>query len=160
MSSIETEEKRKRLNYGSLLLGIGLAGAFDGVVFHQLLQWHSVYMHTHRHGQIVSDGLFHAATVVALVFGAVLLWRAGHPGGVERGRRLLFGGALVGAGGFNVVEGLVNHHLLQVHHVRPGHPQELLYDLAFLASGVLLYAIGYAIRQHADGRGRKRAVGA
>jgi len=147
---LSIDEKKKLLNYGSLLLGIGLAGAFDGVVFHQLLQWHSVYMHTHRHGQIISDGLFHGLTTVALAIGAILLWRAGQPGGVRRGKRLLIGGTLLGAGGFNVIEGLINHHLLQIHHVKPGDPNELLYDLAFLASGALLAAIGEALRRSAN----------
>jgi len=142
---------RKRLTAGSVWLGIGLLGAADGVVFHQLLQWHSVYMHTHRHGQIVSDGLFHALTVAALVVGAVTLWRAGRPAELWRGRKLLLGGVLLGGGGFNVAEGLINHHLLQIHHVKPGDPNELLYDLAFLASGVALFAIGHWIKKSADG---------
>jgi uncharacterized membrane protein len=156
---VTMEFRRKLLDQGSIWLGIGLLGAFDGVVFHQLLQWHSVYMDTHRHGQIMSDGLFHGLTVIALVIGALLLWRAGHPSDIERGKRLLLGGVLIGGGGFNFVEGLVNHHLLQIHHVREGVPNELLYDLAFLASGVLLFLIGLYIRKNANGD-LKRAVGA
>jgi len=38
---------------------------------------------------------------------------------------------LAGWGGFNVVERLIDHHLLGVHHVRVG-PDELLYDIGFL----------------------------
>ncbi|WP_309119034.1 DUF2243 domain-containing protein [Paenibacillus sp.] len=147
-------EKLKLLDYGGILLGIGLAGAFDGIVFHQLLQWHSVYMHTHRHGQIVSDGVFHAFTVVALAVSAVMLWRAGHPGGLARGKRLLVSGALLGAGGFNVVEGIVNHHLLQLHHVKQGDPYELLYDLAYLAVSALIFAYGLYLRQGGRAEGR------
>jgi uncharacterized membrane protein len=142
--------RRKLLDQGSIWLGIGLLGAFDGVVFHQLLQWHSVYMDTHRHGQIVSDGLFHAFTVFALVTAAMLLWRAGHPSDIVRGKRLLLGGVLIGGGGFNLVEGLVNHQILQIHHVREGVPNVLTYDLAFLASGVVLGVIGFYIRKHAN----------
>jgi len=151
---LTAEEKRKLLDYGSIFLGIGIAGAFDGIVFHQLLQWHSVYMDTHRHGQIVSDGLFHAFTVAALIAAAIMLWRAGHPGGLERGKRLLLGGVLLGAGGFNLVEGIVNHHLLQLHHVKQGDPYELLYDLAYLAVSALIFAIGLSVRGGAGGRNR------
>jgi uncharacterized membrane protein len=51
---------------------------------------------------------------------------------------------LVGWGTFNVVEGLVDHHLLNLHHVRPG-PDELLYDVAFLAWGALMVLAGWAL---------------
>ena len=148
----------RQLRYGSVLFGVGLAGAFDGIVFHQLLQWHSVYMHTHRFGQIVSDGLFHAFTVIALAAGGVLLWKAGPPAAVRDGWRRLVGGAFLGAGGFNFIEGIVNHHLLQVHHVRQGHPYELWYDLAFLASGILLAGIGIAVRGTSRRRDGRRAA--
>ena len=153
---MSANERRRRLNVGSILLGIGLLGAFDGIVFHQLLQWHSVYMGANRQLQIVSDGLFHAFTVVMLAIGAIMLWRAGRPGNVRQGNRLLVGGILLGGGGFNFVEGIINHHILQIHHVKPGDPNQFMYDLLFLASGVLLYAIGMYVRR---GPGR-RAVSA
>lgn len=151
------EEKRRWLNIGSILLGIGWMGAFDGILFHQLLQWHSVYMDTHRQGQLISDGLFHTFSVVMMAIGAILLWRAGRPKDVDRGNRLLVSGVLLGAGGFNVIEGIINHHILQIHRVKPGDPNELLYDLLFLASGVLLYSIGMVLRRSTAGR--ERAVG-
>jgi uncharacterized membrane protein len=43
-----------------------------------------------------------------------------------------------------VVEGLVDHHLLGLHHVWPAGPGPvLLWDLAFLAWGVLFVAVGF-----------------
>jgi uncharacterized membrane protein len=45
---------------------------------------------------------------------------------------------------FNVVEGLVDHHLLNLHHVRPG-PDELVYDLAFLAWGAAMLLVGWVL---------------
>lgn len=86
---MSAEEKRRRLRAGSIMLGIGLVASFDGIVFHQLLQWHSVYMDTHRQGQIISDGVFHTFAVVMLAAGAVFLWRAGRPKDIDSGRRLL-----------------------------------------------------------------------
>ena len=140
------EFKRRLMAKGSFVLGFGLLGAVDGIVFHQLLQWHSVYMHTDHRGQIISDGLFHSLTVVTLVVGAIMLWLAGRPGELDRGRRLLIGGILLGGGTFNVAEGLIDHHILQIHHVKQGDPNELLYDLAFLASGFILLLIGIMVR--------------
>jgi len=53
---------------------------------------------------------------------------------------------------FNLVEGLVDHQLLGLHHVRPG-PHQTAYDLAFLATsglllagGLLLYRRSFAAR--------------
>jgi uncharacterized membrane protein len=146
------EFKRNLMNKGSFVLGFGLLGAFDGIVFHQLLQWHSVYMHTDHHGQIISDGLFHSLTVITLVIGAVLLWLAGHPSDIEKGKRLLVAGILMGGGTFNLVEGIIDHHILQIHHVKQGDPNELLYDLAFLASGLILLVIGIMINRSIKGR--------
>ena len=56
-----------------------------------------------------------------------------------------------------LVEGLVDHHLLQVHHVRDDLGAPLAWDLAFLASGVVLVAVGWLL--HRAGRpdtGRSR----
>ena len=47
---------------------------------------------------------------------------------------------VAGWGSFNVVEGLVDHYLLNLHHVRPG-PNQARYDIVFLVFGALL-AIG------------------
>lgn len=37
----------------------------------------------------------------------------------------------MGAGVFNLAEGLIDHHILQIHHVRFGSPNEHVYDIAF-----------------------------
>jgi uncharacterized membrane protein len=60
---------------------------------------------------------------------------------------VLVGGLLAGWGGFNVVEGVVDHQLLGIHHVRPG-PDQLVWDMAFLAWGaVMLVAGGVILRR-------------
>jgi uncharacterized membrane protein len=87
---------------GSFVLGFGFLGAMDGIVFHQLLQGHSVIMETDRTGQIISDGIFHLAVSIALMVGGVLLWLAGKPTDISRGIRALIGGFLIGGGTFNL----------------------------------------------------------
>lgn len=140
--------KRRFIDYGSFILGFGFMGALDGIIFHQLLQWHSVIMATDRSSQIFSDGIFHFAVSVALVVGGILLWLAGNPTSLEKGKRLVFGGFLLGAGIFNLLEGTIDHHILQIHRVKPGDPNALMYDLAFLALGLLIAIIGYIIRRN------------
>jgi uncharacterized membrane protein len=68
-------------------------------------------------------------------------------------RRMLLGGMVAGWGGFNLVEGAIDHHLLGLHHVRPG-PDELLYDLGFLAWGALMVGLGLVLYR----QGRERSV--
>ena len=96
------------------LLGIGLVGAIDEAVFHQLLQWHTLYWGTDEHGRILSDGLFHLASAAVLVWGALRVWQT--PQDWLRSRReALLAAVLIGAGGFNLYDGLVQHLLLHLH---------------------------------------------
>lgn len=142
-----TKTKKGLINIGSFVLGFGFLGALDGIVFHQLLQWHSVIMATDRSGQIVSDGIFHFAVTITLVLGGILLWIAGNPTTLAKGVRLLVGSFLIGGGAFNMIEGVINHHILQIHRVKPGDPNALTYDLAFLGVGLILFIIGYFIKR-------------
>jgi uncharacterized membrane protein len=140
-------QKGKFISIGSFLLGFGFLGAMDGIVFHQLLQWHSVIMDTSRTMQIISDGLFHLAVTITLIAGAVILWLGGRPEQLGRGFRLMTAQFLIGGGIFNLVEGIINHHILQIHRVRPDAAAPLLYDLGFLASGAVLLAAGILLRK-------------
>ena len=81
-----------------LLLGIGLGGFFDGIVLHQLLQWHhmvssvSFFAPTTLPGlrtNTFADGLFHAVTYLATIAGIALLWRAVRSGQSGSARQLI-----------------------------------------------------------------------
>ena len=136
-----------------LLLGTGLGGFVDGIVLHQILQWHNMLSSTHppldllaMKYNMVWDGLFHALTWICTVAGIVRLFFCARRSDVTWSGRTLFGGALAGWGLFNFVEGLIDHQLLGIHHVHPGQG-ELAWDLAFLASGLVLVALGvWAVR--------------
>ena len=60
----------------------------------------------------------------------------------------LFGAMLAGWGIFNFVEGLIDHQILGIHHVRPGHPNQFLFDMLFLATGVLLVLVGMSMAKN------------
>jgi uncharacterized membrane protein len=135
------------------MLGVGLGGLFDGIVLHQILQWHHMltsqgdFPATTVRGLEVNtlwDGLFHATTYVFIAVALFMLWDRARSGGVKWSWRALLGWMLVGWGLFNLVEGVIDHHILQIHHVRTG-PNELAWDLAFLAFGALLLAVGWAV---------------
>jgi uncharacterized membrane protein len=140
----------------ALLLGLGLGGFVDGIVLHQILQWHHLLTDYGSHSSFpdtsvsslerntLADGLFHAATWVFVALGLALLWRAGSAGARSGWRRFL-GLLLVGWGAFNVVEGVVDHHVLSLHHVRDDVPDPRWWDLGFLGFGVALLAVGLSL---------------
>lgn len=143
----------RSLKLPALVLGVGLGGLVDGILFHQILQWHHMltstddYPATTVRGLEVNtlwDGLFHATMLVFVVGGLFMIWSRAREGDVVRTWRIPLGWSLVGWGAFNLAEGVVDHHILQIHHVRSG-PNELAYDLGFLAFGALLVFAGWLI---------------
>ena len=158
-----TDDRRERtssITAPGLLLGIGFGGLVDGVVLHQLLQWHHMLSSTGRYpattvrgleANTLADGLFHLTTIVLLLVGTVLLWRRVGGHGVVWSGRQLVGLGLAGWGLFDLVEGLVDHQILGVHHVRTG-PDQFAFDMAFLALGALLLVVGLVM---ARGRGER-----
>ena len=128
-----------------LYLGIGAIGAVDEIVFHQLVQWHHFYVHTDRHGQIVSDGLLHLFTLAMLLLGAVLLWDRRRLIATIPGHRPFVAGILLGMGGFQLFDGVVNHKLLRLHQIREGVDNLLPYDLAWNAAALLLLLAGWLV---------------
>jgi uncharacterized membrane protein len=146
---------RTPLMTAGILLGIGLGGFVDGIVLHQILQWHHMlssgpYPPTSVENLQVNtlwDGLFHAATWVATAVGLALLWRSGRRADVPWSTGTFLGSLAMGWGAFNLVEGIVDHHILGIHHVREGVPNVLLWDLGFLAFGAILVVVGWAMVQ-------------
>ena len=136
-------------------LGLGLGGFFDGIVLHQILQWHHMVSTapypptTLRNLQLntLGDGLFHAATYAFTIIGLGLLWRAARQPHPPWPWRLLVGTILIGFGSFNLVEGLIDHQLLGLHHVNETVPREqwLLWDQGFLAWGALMLLGGWLL---------------
>jgi uncharacterized membrane protein len=154
-----------RLAAPGVVLGVGLGGFVDGILLHQLLQWHHMLTSTDTdnvgikyypadtvHGlkiNTVWDGLFHTFTWVMVLVGLAMLYSR-----VQRSRgrlwasRALWGWVLVGWGIFNLVEGLVDHQILGIHHVRSG-PHQLAWDLGFLVLGALLVIGGWLLQRGA-----------
>ncbi|MGH3487970.1 MAG: DUF2243 domain-containing protein [Actinopolymorphaceae bacterium] len=134
-----------------VVLGVGVGGLLDGIVAHQLLAWHHLLSTWYPvAGQVnsrlnmIADGFFLLACLLIVVVGIGLLTRTTRtsmPDNRQLGGRNLAGSTVVGWGLFNVLEGLVDHQILGVHHVRPG-PHELAYDVGFLAFGFLLIIVG------------------
>jgi len=150
----------------SFVLGLGLGGFIDGIVLHQILQWHHLLTDTGDHpattvagleANTLADGLFHAACWVFVAVGAGLAVRAWQRGELAPPWRTHVGSLLAGWGVFNLVEGLVDHQLLGIHHVRDDLGGPLGWDLAFLALGVALVVGGSALARSGERLARVRA---
>jgi uncharacterized membrane protein len=112
-----------------LILGVGLGGFLDGIFLHQILQWHHLLTSAGGYSadtvrgleaNTVWDGLFHGMTWMFVVAGLALLWRKNQMGPMGSGRTLV-GSVLGGWGLFNLVEGVISHHLLAIHTSEKGH---------------------------------------
>ncbi|MBD2517860.1 DUF2243 domain-containing protein [Nostoc sp. FACHB-973] len=141
--------RRTPLIIAGIVLGLGLGGFIDGILLHQLLQWHHMLSNirpltnvANQDLNMVWDGLFHAFDWLLTVVGIILLWRAGGRDDVPWSSQTFFGSILIGAGLFDLLEGLIDHQILGIHHVKPG-PNQLAWDVGFLAFGALLAFIGW-----------------
>ena len=139
-----------------MLYGLGLGGFVDGIVLHQILQWHHMvsdvpeYPTTTVAGlevNTLADGFFHVAAwvfVAAASLATLHAWRAGR---IAPSWTFHLGGVLAGWGIFNVVEGVIDHLVLGVHHVRDDLGGPLAWDIGFLVLGVLLVVSGWAMQR-------------
>jgi uncharacterized membrane protein len=139
-----------------LLYGLGFGGFVDGIVLHQILQWHHMISSVDGRSpgtlagleaNTVADGFFHLATWGAAFAGMVTALVAWRQGRIAPSWSFHFGLVLAGWGVFNLVEGLIDHQILGVHHVRDDLGAPLSWDLGFLASGVLLVVVGRALHR-------------
>jgi uncharacterized membrane protein len=137
-----------------ICFGLGIGGFFDGIVLHQILQWHHMVSAVYPPDDVgrlklntLGDGLFHAATYLVVVVGLVLLWRHASRRHIAWSGKLLLGTLLLGFGAFNVVEGLIDHQLLGLHHVNETVPRDqwLYWDLGFLIWGAAMLVGGWAL---------------
>lgn len=136
-----------------VFLGLGIGGFFDGIVLHQVLQWHHMltsggYPPTSVANLRINtlwDGLFHLTTYVFVGIGLGLLWSAARQRHVRWSGKLLVGSLLLGFGIFNLVEGTIDHQILGIHHVNETVPREqwIFWDLGFLVWGALMVAGGW-----------------
>ncbi|MGK3649108.1 DUF2243 domain-containing protein [Pseudarthrobacter enclensis] len=150
----------------AFVFGMGVGGFVDGIVLHQLLQWHHMLSHTEAGNtttvpglelNTLADGLFHSAMWVLVVAAAVLAVRARRQRRVSAGWRFHAGLVLAGWGAFNIVEGLVNHQLLGIHHVRDDLGGPLAWDLGFLGVSAVLATAGFLL--HRNGRTLAKQAG-
>lgn len=151
MADFTTSRGHEFPTAAGVLFGLGLGGFFDGIVLHQILQWHHMVSAGYppdtvgnMRVNVLADGLFHAATYIFVVAGVFVLWRQTRRPHFRMSGRLFTGSLLTGFGTFNLAEGTINHHLLEIHHVNETVPQDqwIWWDLGFIAWGTIMLVVG------------------
>lgn len=133
-----------------MLIGIGLMAGVDEIIFHQILAWHHFYDRSTTEIGLLTDGLLHAAELVAIVAG--FFWVLD-----LRRRQLLSlptvrGGVVVGLGAFQLFDGLVDHKVLHLHQIR--YVDNLLpYDITWNVVALLILIVGIILATMAKLRG-------
>lgn len=134
------------------MLGIGIGGFVDGIVLHQILQWHEMVSnilppttYVAKSANMFWDGIFHAFTLIVVIIGIVLMWKLLFKKDIDKSGKLLLGGLLLGWGIFNIVEGIIDHELLKLHNVREISDNKEIWNLGFLGISIIMLVIGWLL---------------
>ncbi len=143
-----------------ILIGVGMGGFVDGIVLHQILQWHEMLSHKlppdtleNKSINMFWDGLFHAFTWIVTAIGIALLWKVAQRNDVLKSTTTFLGSLWLGWGLFNVVEGIIDHQILRIHIVKENSVNPEMWNLGFLAVSVVMMIFGWmmiknGIRKH------------
>lgn len=134
------------------LIGVGMGGFVDGIILHQILQWHNMLSAKLPPDTLLKaktnmfwDGMFHAAVWIVTLIGIVMLWNAVKDRAVNLSNKLLIGGLLLGWAIFNLVEGLIDHHLLVLHNVREISSSPSSWNFGFLGFSAVMLLVGWML---------------
>jgi len=131
-----------RTVWSGILVGIGTAAFVDETFFHQLLHWHHFYDKSTPTVGLVSDGFFHAGGFISIVVGFFVMADAMRRQGFVPKR--WWGALLIGAGGFQLYDGIVQHKLFELHQIRY-HVRIWPYDLTWNVLALILIAVGVVL---------------
>ncbi len=133
------------LNFWSgILFGLGAVAFIDETIFHQILHWHHFYDKSTTSIGLISDGLFHAfswfATVASLFMVADLRRKN------SWNKKRWFGSYILGAGLFQLYDGIIQHKILNLHQIRYN-VEIFYYDLVWNLIAAVMIIIGLVILQ-------------
>jgi uncharacterized membrane protein len=132
---------------GAFILGFAFGAFFDGILLHQVLQWHHLLslvqgdLYRDIRVQILADGLFHAAAYLLAAGGLVLLWRGARPPD-----RIVLGWAVLGFASWQFADVMLVHWAMGLHRVRIDVPNPLVWDVGWLVVlGTLPLTAGFRL---------------
>jgi uncharacterized membrane protein len=140
------------LTMAAMILGIGLGGFADGIIFHQVLQTHEMLLNkipaTDYTGKSVNmfwDGIFHFFCLLVVLTGIFLMWRLLKRNDINRSGKLFTAGLLGGWGVFNIVEGIIDHHILKLHNVIEYAVNPDIGNYLFIGISCILLFVGWVL---------------
>ncbi|PQD96006.1 DUF2243 domain-containing protein [Pradoshia eiseniae] len=136
----QTNKSRNILS--GILFGIGFASFIDEAVFHQLLRWHHFYDKSTTEIGLISDGLFHAFSWFATIGGLFLFADLRRRKALEP--LIWWGSILLGAGGFQLYDGTIQHKFMKLHQIRYV-DNVFVYDLVWNVIAILMIIAGLAL---------------
>nr|WP_254600783.1 DUF2243 domain-containing protein [Achromobacter kerstersii] len=126
-----------------------MGGFFDGILLHQILQWHHLLSGIQTGAllgsltaQIAADGAFHAFMYVIATLGLIELCRARFVSASSDARppSALF---WIGFGVWHIIDAVMSHWITGIHRVKMDADNPMIWDIAWVAVfGIvpLLYA--------------------
>jgi uncharacterized membrane protein len=148
----------RSLTRAGFVLGFAFGGFFDGILLHQVLQWHHLLSLVDAEAvrdirvQILADGLFHVLMYIIAGVGLWLLWR-GRRGFENPGLDMrVLAATVLGFSAWQFVDVVLFHWILQIHRIRVGVPNPLLYDIGWLVVfGLPSLALGLWLARRPEG---------
>lgn len=165
-TSSSLQNHLSQFKWAGYLIGFSLGGFFDGILLHQILQWH--HLLTNVSGeffrsieiQILADGLFHVLMYFVAIGGLWLLWKGRHQYSKLGADKNLLGNALIGFGAWHLLDGVLSHWVLGIHHIRSDSENILMWDLLwFFVFGVAFVLLGWKIRSSPASKNEKSGPG-
>ncbi|MFN6945921.1 MAG: DUF2243 domain-containing protein [Cytophagaceae bacterium] len=149
------KQSKKPLLAASLFLGLGMGGFLDGIILHQILQWHQMISAKlppdtllNKEVNMFWDGIFHLFTWSFTLAGIVLMWRVVNRKDVLRSTPVFWGGMVLGWGIFNLMDSIFNHYIFNLHNVREQVGNPAMWNHGFLVFSILLILGGvFLIKQ-------------
>lgn len=146
-------KSQRRVFWGAGLLGFAIGGFFDGILLHQILQWHHLLSGLQLNAfadlrvQILADGIFHAAMYFIGAAGLWLLWRTRRDIGSKNADRTIIASALIGFGTWHIVDAILSHWLAGLHRIKMDAENPIVWDLVwFFIFGLAFVAAGLLVR--------------
>jgi uncharacterized membrane protein len=146
----DTSPDKTPLTMTAIILGIGIGGFIDGIVLHQILQWHEMLSNkipaTTYEGKSINmfwDGIFHGFCTIVVFIGIIRLWQLLRRTDISLSGWLMASGLVTGWGIFNIVEGVIDHHILKLHNVMEIASNHNIANFTFLGVSVLMLVVGY-----------------
>ncbi|MFN3668957.1 MAG: DUF2243 domain-containing protein [Brevundimonas sp.] len=140
------------------MIGVALSGFFDGILLHQVLQWHHLLSLVPGESiqrlttQILADGLFHVLMYLIALAGGFWLWRRRDGLSAPGASRRLLIGVVAGFGAWNVIDVGLFHWILGIHHIRVDVTNPILWDAGWLVLfGLAPIAIALALARRSGG---------